>query len=678
MPIHRTLTVAVLVALPATLTAQIIRDTPPPPTGPDTTVAVTPHDSLSPFDRARLEQRTFEAFRRLNLPHADFSVPNTCDETVGRFCYWYDASKALPKERDTVKVERARLVAELDTVARLVPDNFWVAEQQVRYLTESGRDDEAVTAARGCRGIIWECKTLVGFALHLKGDYVGAGAVYDSALALMGSKDRCEWRDISLLLDAVALGRYRPLPCGDPGRDAFETRTWALARTLYSMKGNDSRTEYFARMTMVHMLEDAPGPYQFGFDSDERELLLRFGWARAWAATFQLPFTVSEAPPEPVGTGGAEGGPTSGGARGVGRGGTPVGSYPPGTKIPGGVPPLVRPPDLPGTMGRPGPAGGPPDARPRLPTLPRLQVNPREGDGVNVVSIEAFPAYRYIPAGFVLADPPKSDSAAWRLQLPPVIGRYAPPYASTLVALEHQKAVFRRGDSAIVVMAYETKDTKAVAGTPIRAALVVTPADSVVHDYAAVRDSAPPAGVFTVRAPYGPLLMSAEVAAPARHAVARARYGIGPDPEEKFRVTLSDLLFYTPYGAFPSSVEQVAPHALHTERVRADEKLGVYWEAYGTDPDGEKMHVSLVVLREGPPDEGGFFRRMTRAISGQSGTPVRVSVDDISARGSFTSSRAIELDISTLSKGAYTVQLEIDVAGQPTLRAEHRIEVVGP
>ena len=56
-------------------------------------------------------------------------------------------------------------------------------------------------------------------------------------------------------------------------------------------------------------------------------------------------------------------------------------------------------------------------------------------------------------------------------------------------------------------------------------------------------------------------------------------------------------------------------------------------------------------------------------------TPVRVSVDDISVRGARMSPRAIELDISTLAKGAYIVQLEITVAGQPPLRSEHRIEV---
>lgn len=326
--------VAAIAALALSLPAQIIRSDPARADTSARDSTAVPRDSLTPFGRVRLNQRTFEAFRRLNLPHADFAEPKNCDEQVGRFCYWYDDTRPMPKERDTVAVERARLVTDLDSVARVDPDNFWVAEQRVRYLTESGRLDEALAAARACRGIVWRCQTLVGFAQHVRGDYVAAGAAYDSALALMGSKDRCEWRDISLLLDAVALGRYRPLACDDPARASFEARTWALARTLYSMKGNDSRTEHFARMTMVRMLEDAPGPYQFGFDSDERELLLRFGWSRAWAAVWQMPFTISRAPPEPVGIGGPEGGPTPGGAKGAGRGGTPVGSFPPGTRIP--------------------------------------------------------------------------------------------------------------------------------------------------------------------------------------------------------------------------------------------------------------------------------------------------------------------------------------------------------
>lgn len=683
-PVGTALAVLVAVAIPATpamTRAQIVRTSAPPPTtapAPADTVARAPAD-LTPLERARFEQIEFEAFRHTHLPADRSASSNNCDERVGRFCYWYDESQTMPKEPEVVTVRRDSLTAALDSLARLVPRSIWIAEQRVRYLAESERYADALAAARACEsgGAAdgWRCETLVGFSQHLLGDFEAAERTFEVAVSHMDAMESCEWRDMSLLLDDVARAQYRDLKCDDPARDAWAARTWFLARTLYSMKGNDSRTEYFARMTMVQMLKDAVGAYQFGFDADERELLLRFGWPRAWAAQQLSLFVASLAPPLPEG----RGGPNVGGTKGKGRGGTPVGSLPPGTKVPEGVPPLVRPPDLPGTGGLPGGLGGAPDNRPRLPRLPTVQITPREGDRIAVIGIEPFPAYRYIPAGFVLSDPPSSDSAAWRLQLPPVMGRYAPVYAKSLVPLEHQRAVFKRGDSAMVVMAYQTVGNKPVDGARIRAGLVVTPAGANPRDYAVLLDSAPATGVLTVRAPWGPLLMSAEVVAPERNAVARARYGVGPQRGVDFRVALSDLLFYTPYDATPRSVEDVAPHALPTERIQANAKLGVYWEAYGTDPGGEPIKASLVVARETPVEEGGFFKRLTRSLRlGGDGTPVSVSIQDLSTRGSSTTSRGIEFDISTLARGSYVVQLELEVAGQPVLRAEHRIEVVGP
>jgi hypothetical protein len=143
------------------------------------------------------------------------------------------------------------------------------------------------------------------------------------------------------------------------------------------------------------------------------------------------------------------------------------------------------------------------------------------------------------------------------------------------------------------------------------------------------------------------------------------------------RVTLSDLLFFKPYGAFPTSVEDAAPHALATERLMSNEKLGIYWESYGTDPAGEKMKVSLTVVRE--VTEAGLFQRLTKSLKlVHEATPVVVSVEDLSAQGRTVTPRALELDVSTLKKGSYIVQLEIEVAGQYVIRAEHRIEVIGP
>jgi hypothetical protein len=581
MPVRRLFFLA-LATLPCAVSAQIIRS-PGSPAG-------SAVDSASPVEIGRRAQADLESFRRFHLPSAHSGRPSRCDEQVGRFCYWYNENEPPPpREPEAITQRRAQFLILLDSLARRAPDDRWITGQRVRYLAEAERFADALEAARQCRVGGWWCEILVGFSLHLLGNYVAADSVYASALGKMLPRDRCEWRSIDLLIDDDTRQQYRRSPCGDPKRDAFEDRVWFLSRTLYSMKGNDSRTEHYARMTMALMLTDAPSLYEFGFDDDEKELLLRFGWPRAWAAS-------------------------------------------------GGRDPTSR--------------------------------------SFSITGMEPTPAYRYVPPGFVLNNPPISDSTNWRLQLPPVIGRYAPPYAKTLKALEHQKAMFRRGDSALVALAYDARTTKELEGARIDAALVITKGDTPRGWSAIVRD-APQVGVLIARAPWGPLLMSAEVSAGERHAVARARYGVNPPYAVGTRVTLSDLLFYKPFGSFPQTAEEAIPHALPTERVRADEKLGVFWESYGTDPAGEKMSVSLTVVRE--VEESGFLRRQAKALRlAHEATPVSVTVSDMSARGASLSPRAIELDISTLTKGSYIVQLEIDVAGQYVIRADHRIEIIGP
>ncbi len=566
------LILAAAVAVP--LRAQIIRD-------PANVAGAPSGPPGSAAEAGRRAQQEFERYRRAHLPTASVGRPSNCDETVGRFCYWYNERSVMPAEPKIIAEARDRFLATLDSLEKVSPGDRWITGQRVRYLDEAGRHQAALDAARACKVGGWWCDILAGFALHELGDYVQSGRVFDEAIGKMLARDQCAWHDVSLLIDDDARQQYRRYPCGDPQRRAFEDRVWFLGRTLYAMPGNDTRTEWYARMTMAQLLQDAPSQYEFGFDDDEKELMLRFGWERSWALT-------------------------------------------------------------------------------------------RDG----ITGEEAMPAYRMIPAGFVINEPSLSDSANWRLQLPPVIARYGPPYATVLKPLEHQKAVFHRGDSALVVLAYDSRTMPELAGVPISASLVVTPGTEAKGYIRSVKD-APPVGMLMVKAPWGPLLMSAEVAAPEHHAVARARYGVRPPFAVGTRVTLSDLLFYKPFGSFPATVEDAAPHAVPTERLRADEKLGVYWESYGTDPSGEKMNVSLTVVRE--VEESGFLRRQAKALKlVRESTPVSVAVDDMSARGSSVSPRAIELDISTLKRGAYIVQLEITVAGQYTVRADHRIEIIAP
>jgi hypothetical protein len=554
-----------------------MQPTPLPPLAMDTT---------TPEGAARAAQRRFEMLRRGNLPNAHSVRPGNCDEQVGRWCYWYDEKAPKAIELPVVRSGRDSLLRALDSLGRVAPANRWIAGQRVRYAIEAERYDDALAAARECRTAGWWCTALAAMSQHLRGDHVAADTLFRDVQSQMGERERCQWRDISLLIDDDTRQPYRRLPCGAE-RDTFEDRVWWFSRTLYGLRGNDSRTEWNARQMMVRLYMDAPGAHQFGFDDDERELLLRFGWPRYWAK-------------------------------------------------------------------------GPGDPR---------------GGGFSIVSDEASPAYRYIPAGNVIADPALSDSSHWRLHRPPVIGRYAPPYARSLVALEHQKAMFRRGDSAVLVMAYDVATVPSIRDAARRrAALTVTPGDrpaprTTARTQAAVRDT------MSVTGMWGPMLFSGEVWAPDSSAVARARYGVHPPFSVDTRVTVSDLLFFAPSGESPTTLSEALARALPTERVRASAPLGVYWETYGANPEGEAIKLTVTVVQE--VEESGRLRRRNQQLRlVRQATPVSITVNDMTARGQTTSPRAVKLDISTLKKGAYIVQLEIEVAGQYPLRADHRIEIV--
>lgn len=296
---------------------------------------------------------------------------------------------------------------------------------------------------------------------------------------------------------------------------------------------------------------------------------------------------------------------------------------------------------------------------------------------INVIGQEATPAYRFIPPSEVLTSPASSDSTEWAVQLPPVVARYHPKYASRLLMLEHQQALFRRGDTALVVLAYDVSKVPGIAFSRLDGALVLTPGTRPSGQATTVRGIAPK-GTMTVRAPWGPLLMSAEIAADSASTLVRARYGIRPPFAIGARVSLSDLLFYTPYGTFPATVEEALPHALATQKVRADQPIGIYWEAYNTNPVGERMTISLVIAPD-DAEEPGRLGRAARALRlARGSSPVSVTIEDMSARGAPTSPRAVQLDISTLKPGDYLVQLEVDVAGQYVIRADRRITVVQP
>ena len=524
------------------------------------------------------------------------SGPDRCDERVGRFCYWYEEdSPDPPTEPDQIREARDRLIEQIDSTGREFPNDRWVSGQRIRYLTEAGRYDDAVRAAQACTSREWWCYALRGFAYHVAGRFEEADSSYEGAIRLMSQAERCAWRDMKLLLDDDRLKWYREQNCN--GRLPVEQRVWWLSRPMLSGKGNDARTEYYSRLMMAHFVEDAPSAYVMGFDFDERELTLRYGWPIAWTR------------------------------------------QPAGNLLSGG--------------GEPG-----------------------------LVGHERTPAHPFLPVRGVLENPASSDSAGWRSKgIPPVRARYSPVYAKRLLPLEHQSALFRRGDSALVLAAWSVaKDSElsaAVDAHDLTAAMVLTRGEE--KDAVVVRSESPQrTGTFMARSTWGSMLMSIEVGAAKRHTLSRARYGVRRTDESSSRIQVSDIVLYEPYDSTPTSAEDVLSHMRTSDRIAVGSRVGIFWEAYNTDPTGEGIEVNITVAPENKAGGGGWLTRGLRALRRvKEAQPVSVGLRDVSARGSPVTARAVEVDLSTLTPGRYLLQLELN-AGPNVVRVERTISIVAP
>jgi hypothetical protein len=258
--------------------------------GPKITVA----ESLDLVRSARAAQRAFERTRRVNLPSESGSTSHTCDERIGRFCYWYEPD-ADPSQLEPSAIGKARstLLDALTAVQQRLRGDPWIIGQLVRYLIEQTQPDSAVAAARACQATSWWCAALEGFARHSAGDFAGAESVYARAMRQMPDSLRCAWTDPRPLLD-VGYGDQDRAPC--PAADSAWQRIWWLSRPLYSRPGNDLLTEHLSRHVVMRLLEGAATPDGVPWGRDRFELVLRFGWPTRWSRPTEVPGSLSPSP----------------------------------------------------------------------------------------------------------------------------------------------------------------------------------------------------------------------------------------------------------------------------------------------------------------------------------------------------------------------------------------------
>lgn len=234
-------------------------------------------------DEAYEAQSRFEYFRRRHLPIGYGGSGGRCDAHFGRFCYWYESERPRrPAEPEEITVERARFIALLDSLASLSPADGWIVGEQIRYLIEDERFAQAVGVARSCRGDAGWCAALAGLALHAAGRFAPADSAFRVALASLPEEERCEWTDLSDLLDGDLRKRYRRLDCGE--REALQRRIWWLGKPLQMIPGNDLRTEHYARHVMARLQDRTMTPHG-RWSRPQEDMMLRYGWARWWTRT---------------------------------------------------------------------------------------------------------------------------------------------------------------------------------------------------------------------------------------------------------------------------------------------------------------------------------------------------------------------------------------------------------
>ena len=523
-------------------------------------------DSARILRAAKSAQIRFESRRRFFAPRIPIGSEGSC-QLIGRFCRHPSGLPfpEIPEEPSGTVRARDDLLQTLNSAAARLPGDRWIAGQRVRYLIESADDSAAADAAAACRAERWWCDALTGLAAHTSNHFVAAERAFGRAIAGMPRAKRCEWNNLSPLLDGEAASRYGKLGCD--ARELANSRVWWLADPLFFTPGNERRTEHFARVTWAEIDRGGANGFGMSWAADMREMIVRFGWAEKW--TQQLP------------SGFADG-------------------------------------------------------------------------SMSYVAHEREPVFQFLP--LVPFDTPLAaiGDSSWNLQQDNPHEGYSPRYASVFVSLRPQLARFRRGDSTLLVAAFDVTNDSAWKDVAVRPALVIAPSDTT-RFLLSVFDSTPKRSALWVTAPGRESVASVEVLSLDGVTAGRWRGVLHPIAADTARRGISDLLLFDATDSLSSEIEGAIASAFGTSVLPQNRKIGVYWETYGGSANDSSSAISLTLTPIAP----GVVTRLLRSLGvGKKLAPIDVRWRS-AGPGASTQPRSVLLDLSQVSPGHYDLRVTV-------------------
>lgn len=232
-------------------------------------------------------------------------------------------------------------------------------------------------------------------------------------------------------------------------------------------------------------------------------------------------------------------------------------------------------------------------------------------------------------------------------------------------------AVFQRGDSVVIVAAYDQTVDGEWVGHPSKAALFLW-RNELAEPRIATDTTRLPRGVFTVSAKAEPRLLSFELYSEGARRAARARYGLRLREVPRTLLAVSHLLVLEESERLPTSLERAIPHAKGSLRVKRGEHIGLFWEVYGLGPDAETLHFGLTMHKVGEGQLGKMkdvARRHTPPLLSlvwQEVAPARMPIWG----------RSVELTLpGDLLDGLYVLYLVVQARGREPVQTERALLV---
>jgi len=232
-------------------------------------------------------------------------------------------------------------------------------------------------------------------------------------------------------------------------------------------------------------------------------------------------------------------------------------------------------------------------------------------------------------------------------------------------------ALHRRGDSVAVIAAVDLGHPLAQGGE--RDVGLVLTRDENEPPMIVRERGAEDRVVFRVAVPAARYLVSLEGLNPETGA-ARVRFGHGLAGREPGEPYVSDLLLFEAAAATGEGLDAVAPHMLGTTRIdrgRHGSQLGVFRETYGL----ESQWVAQVSISVTPKE--GLLGRVASILRLRNSNRVRTSWQEvIDGTGVDHVERTLRVDLSPLSTGGHTLEIQIQTEDGALVTASRDIEIV--